>query len=43
MGKSTMLILEQPDYHVGLMLDERASPALVATHAESILTANGVR
>jgi CheY-like chemotaxis protein/predicted regulator of Ras-like GTPase activity (Roadblock/LC7/MglB family) len=43
MGKDVMLVMEQPDYHVGLLLDERASPALVAAHAESVLAANGVR
>ena len=34
-GKDTVLVLEQPDYYVGLLLGERASPALVASQAES--------
>ena len=36
-GKDTMLILEQPDYYVGLLLSERASPAMVASSVESVL------
>jgi len=40
-GKGTMLVIEQPDYHVGLLLSERASPAMVATHAQSVLAENG--
>jgi CheY-like chemotaxis protein/predicted regulator of Ras-like GTPase activity (Roadblock/LC7/MglB family) len=36
-GKDTMLVLEQPDYHVGLLLGERASPALVVSSARSVL------
>jgi DNA-binding response OmpR family regulator/predicted regulator of Ras-like GTPase activity (Roadblock/LC7/MglB family) len=35
-GKDTMLVLEQPEYYVGLLLGERASPALVASSAESV-------
>jgi len=35
-GKDRMLVLEQPDYYVGLLLGERASPALVTSQAESI-------
>ena len=35
-GKDTMLVLEQPDYYVGLLLGERASPAIVASSAESV-------
>ncbi|MDY7041146.1 MAG: response regulator [Chloroflexota bacterium] len=35
--KDRMLVLEQPDYYVGLLLGERASPTLVASQAESIL------
>jgi DNA-binding response OmpR family regulator/predicted regulator of Ras-like GTPase activity (Roadblock/LC7/MglB family) len=37
MGKDTMLVLERPDYYVGLLLDERASPAIVASSAEGVL------
>jgi prepilin-type processing-associated H-X9-DG protein len=40
-GQGTMLVIEQPDYHVGLLLSERASPAMVAANAESVLAANG--
>ncbi|MBN1979584.1 MAG: response regulator [Anaerolineae bacterium] len=40
-GQETMLVIEQPDYHVGLLLGERASPAMVAANAESVITANG--
>jgi CheY-like chemotaxis protein/predicted regulator of Ras-like GTPase activity (Roadblock/LC7/MglB family) len=36
-GKDTMLILEQPDYHIGLLLGERVSPAMVAASAREIL------
>jgi hypothetical protein len=36
-----MLVIEQPDYHVGLLLGDRASPAMVAANAESVITANG--
>ncbi|MEA3459280.1 MAG: DUF4388 domain-containing protein [Chloroflexota bacterium] len=32
-----ILVLEQPDYYVGLLLGERASPALIASQAENIL------
>ncbi|MCD6554905.1 MAG: hypothetical protein DRI52_09430 [Chloroflexi bacterium] len=35
-GKDRMLVLEQPDYYVGLLLGERASPVLVTSQAESI-------
>ena len=34
-GKDKMLVLEQPDYYIGLLLEERASPALVSSQAES--------
>ena len=37
LGKDTMLVLERPDYHVGLLLSERASPAMVASSAQHIL------
>jgi CheY-like chemotaxis protein/predicted regulator of Ras-like GTPase activity (Roadblock/LC7/MglB family) len=40
-GQATMLVIEQPDYHVGLLLGERASPAMVAANAESVIAANG--
>jgi prepilin-type processing-associated H-X9-DG protein len=40
-GQDTMLVIEQPDYHVGLLLGDRASPAMVAANAESVITANG--
>ena len=40
-GQETMLVIEQPDYHVGLLLSERASPAMVAANAESVIAANG--
>jgi len=36
-GKDTMLVLERPDYYVGLLLGERASPAIVASSAEGVL------
>jgi CheY-like chemotaxis protein len=39
-GKDTMLVLEQPDYYVGLTLGERASPALVAAGTKAILTSS---
>ncbi len=42
-GKETTLVLEQPDYYVGLRLGERASPAIVASRAEAVLKENGVR
>lgn len=38
-GKETVLVVEQPDYFVGLMLDEKASPALVASKLETALRA----
>jgi hypothetical protein len=37
LGKDIMLVLERPDYHVGLLLSERASPAMVASNAQHIL------
>jgi DNA-binding response OmpR family regulator/predicted regulator of Ras-like GTPase activity (Roadblock/LC7/MglB family) len=43
MGKDVMLVMERPDYHVGLLLNERASPAMVAANAESVLAANGAQ
>lgn len=36
-GKDTMMVLEQAEYYVGLLLGERASPAIVASHAERVL------
>jgi len=36
-----MIVMEQPDYHVGLLLRERASPAIVVAEAEKVLVANG--
>lgn len=36
-GKETVLVVERPDYYVGLMLDEKASPALVASRLEAAL------
>lgn len=42
-GKDTTLVLEQPDYYVGLRLAERASPAIVVSKAESVLKENGAR
>lgn len=36
-GKETMLVMAQSDYYVGLLLSERASPALVAPSAENVL------
>ena len=35
-GKDTMLVLEQPEYYVGLLLGERASPSMVASNARSV-------
>lgn len=43
MGKDVMLVVEQLDYYVGLLLDERASPALVVANAERILATDGVQ
>ena len=37
MGQDRMLVLEQPDFFVGLLLTEKASPALVATKVEETL------
>jgi CheY-like chemotaxis protein/predicted regulator of Ras-like GTPase activity (Roadblock/LC7/MglB family) len=39
-GQETMLVIEQPDYHVGLLLGDRASPAMVASNAESVIATN---
>jgi predicted regulator of Ras-like GTPase activity (Roadblock/LC7/MglB family) len=39
MGKDRMLVLEQPDFFVGLLLTEKASPTLVAAKVEETLTA----
>lgn len=38
-GKETMLVVEQPDFYVGLLLEEKASPALVASKLEGVLRA----
>jgi hypothetical protein len=32
-----MLVIEQPDYHVGLLLGERASPTMVADSVKAVL------
>lgn len=37
MGQDRMLILERPDFFVGLLLTEKASPALVAAKVEETL------
>ena len=39
MGRDRMLVLEQPDFFVGLLLTEKASPALVAAKVEETLAA----
>jgi predicted regulator of Ras-like GTPase activity (Roadblock/LC7/MglB family) len=36
-GQETVLVIEQPDSTVGLFLEERASPAMVASRALSAL------
>jgi predicted regulator of Ras-like GTPase activity (Roadblock/LC7/MglB family) len=36
-GKETMLVIERPDFYVGLLLEDRASPALVASKLEGLL------
>jgi CheY-like chemotaxis protein/predicted regulator of Ras-like GTPase activity (Roadblock/LC7/MglB family) len=36
-GKETMLVIEQPDYHVGLLLGERASPTMVTDSVKGVL------
>ncbi|MCX6070201.1 MAG: DUF4388 domain-containing protein [Chloroflexi bacterium] len=36
-GKETMLVIERPDFYVGLLLGEKASPALVASKLEGLL------
>jgi predicted regulator of Ras-like GTPase activity (Roadblock/LC7/MglB family) len=38
-GKGTMLVVERPDFYVGLLLEEKASPALVASKLEGLLRA----
>lgn len=40
-GGKTMLVLEQPDFYVGLLLHERVSPAIVVAEAEKTLAAKG--
>ena len=37
MGQDRMLVLEQPNFFVGLLLTEKASPALVASEVEETL------
>ncbi|NIN69552.1 MAG: DUF4388 domain-containing protein [Anaerolineae bacterium] len=37
MGKDRMLILERPTFFVGLLLNEKASPALVSAEADKVL------
>jgi predicted regulator of Ras-like GTPase activity (Roadblock/LC7/MglB family) len=37
MGKDRMLILERPTFFVGLLLSDRASPALVSAEADKVL------
>ena len=37
LGKETMLVVEQPDFYVGLLLEEKASPALIASKLEGVL------
>jgi len=39
MGRDRTLVLEQPDFFVGLLLTEKASPALVAAKVEETLAA----
>jgi predicted regulator of Ras-like GTPase activity (Roadblock/LC7/MglB family) len=39
MGRDRTLVLEQPDFFVGLLLTEKASPALVASKVEETLAA----
>ena len=39
MGQDRMLVLEQPTFFVGLLLTEKASPALVAAEVEETLAA----
>jgi predicted regulator of Ras-like GTPase activity (Roadblock/LC7/MglB family) len=39
MGQDRMLVLEQPDFFVGLLLTEKASPALVAAKVEETFAA----
>lgn len=36
-GKETILVIEQPDYHVGLLLGERASPTMVADSVKNVI------
>jgi predicted regulator of Ras-like GTPase activity (Roadblock/LC7/MglB family) len=37
MGKDRMLILERPTFFVGLLLNEKASPALVSAESDKVL------
>ncbi len=36
-GKDITLVIEKPDYYVGLLLSEQASPVLVASKAQGVL------
>jgi predicted regulator of Ras-like GTPase activity (Roadblock/LC7/MglB family) len=36
-GNEVVLVMEQPDYYVGLLLADRASPAIVASSAREAL------
>lgn len=38
-GKETFMIVEQPDYYIGILLQEGSSPALVSTRVEALLRA----
>jgi len=35
-GESKMLVLECPDYYLGLLLAERTSPTIIASRVESL-------
>ncbi len=39
--RTRMVVLEQPDFYLGLLLDERASPALALQRAEGLLAWEG--
>ena len=39
LGQERMLVLERPDFFIGLLLAEKASPAMVTTSVEEILDA----
>ncbi len=40
-GKDITLVIEKPDYYVGLLLSEKASPVLVASKAQGVLEQGG--